>query len=72
MSLYDKILLRKRAVIEIVNDEMNSICLIWHTRHYPVDNNASNLSARLTIVYNLLSKDLYVNIDFIDISKNID
>ncbi|EKR63270.1 transposase DDE domain protein [Leptospira weilii str. 2006001853] len=33
MSLIDKILLRKRAIIESVNDELKNICQIQHTRH---------------------------------------
>lgn len=30
MSLVDKILLRKRAIIESVNDELKNICQIQH------------------------------------------
>ncbi|EKO62116.1 transposase DDE domain protein, partial [Leptospira kirschneri str. H2] len=33
MPLVDKILLRKRAIIESVNDELKNICQIQHTRH---------------------------------------
>ncbi|EMM98415.1 transposase DDE domain protein [Leptospira noguchii str. 2007001578] len=33
MPLVDKILLRKRAIIESVNDELKDICQIQHTRH---------------------------------------
>jgi hypothetical protein len=29
----DKILLRKRALVESVNDELKNICNIEHTRH---------------------------------------
>ncbi|WP_260378712.1 transposase, partial [Prevotella intermedia] len=31
MSLYDKLLLRKRSVIETVNDELKNVCQIEHT-----------------------------------------
>ncbi len=31
MPLADKILLRKRAIIESVNDELKNICQIQHT-----------------------------------------
>ena len=33
MSLTDRILLRKRAIIECVNDQLKNICQIQHTRH---------------------------------------
>lgn len=33
MSLSDKILLRKRSLIETVNDELKNICQIEHSRH---------------------------------------
>lgn len=33
MKIEDKILLRKRALIESVNDELKNICQIQHTRH---------------------------------------
>ncbi|EQA60782.1 transposase DDE domain protein [Leptospira alexanderi serovar Manhao 3 str. L 60] len=32
MPLADKILLRKRAIVEAVNDELKNICQIQHTR----------------------------------------
>ncbi|PDP57235.1 IS982 family transposase, partial [Prevotella intermedia] len=43
MSLYDKLLLRKRSVIETVNDELKNVCQIEHTRHRSFDNFATNL-----------------------------
>ena len=70
MNLYDKILLRKRAVIETVNDELKNICQIEHTRHRSVDNFATNLFAGL-IAYNLLPKKPSMNIEIIDKSKLI-
>lgn len=33
MSLRDKILLRKRSVIETINDKLKNICQIEHSRH---------------------------------------
>lgn len=65
MNLYDKLLLRKRAVIEPVNDELKNICQIEHTRHRSVDNFATNLVAGL-IAYNLLPKKPSMNIEIID------
>ena len=55
MSLYDKILLRKRAVVETVNDELKNICQIDHTGHRSVNNFAANLPAGM-IAYNLMPK----------------
>ena len=57
MNLYDKLLLRKRSIIETVNDELKNICQIEHTRHRSVDNFATNLVAGL-IAYNLLPRDI--------------
>lgn len=68
MNLYDKILLRKRAVIETVNDELKNICQIEHTRHRSVDNFATNLIAGI-IAYYLLPKKPGMNIEIIDESR---
>ena len=70
MNLHDKILLRKRSVIETVNDELKNVCNIEHTRHRSVDNFATNLLAGL-IAYNLLPKKPSMNIEIIDKSKLI-
>ena len=43
MHLTDKILLRKRAVIETVNDQLINISQIEHTRHRSVGNFLINL-----------------------------
>ncbi len=70
MDLHDKILLRKRAIIETVNDELKNVCHIEHTRHRSIDGFASNLIAGL-IAYNLLPKKPSLNIDIIDKSRLI-
>jgi hypothetical protein len=70
MNLHDKILLRKRSVIETVNDKLNNVCNIEHTRHRCVDNFANNLLAGL-IAYNLLPKKPSMNIEIIDKSEFI-
>ena len=70
MNLHDKILLRKRALVETVNDELKNVCQIEHTRHRCTDNFASNLVAGLT-AYNLLPKKPSMNIDIIDKSRLI-
>jgi len=43
MLLQDKIMLRKRALIESVNDELKNICQIEHTRHRSFDNFILNI-----------------------------
>ena len=70
MNLYDKILLRKRALVETVNDELKNVCHIEHTRHRSVDNFAVNILAAL-IAYNLLPKKPEMNIEIIDKSRLI-
>ena len=70
MNLHDKILLRKRALIETVNDELKNVCHIEHTRHRSVDNFVTNLVAGL-IAYHLLPKKPSWNIDIIDKSRCI-
>ena len=42
MSIADKILLRKRALIETVNDELKSIAQIEHSRHRSFSNFIAN------------------------------
>ncbi len=38
MELKDKILLRKRSIIEAINDELKNMCQIEHSRHRSVAN----------------------------------
>lgn len=38
MLLSNRIMLRKRALIESVNDELKNMCQIEHTRHWSFDN----------------------------------
>jgi hypothetical protein len=55
MSMADKILLRKRSVIETVNDELKNICQVEHSRHRSVANFMTNLISGV-IAYNFLPK----------------
>ncbi|QTD39403.1 IS982 family transposase [Polaribacter batillariae] len=57
MTMSDKILLRKRSVIETVNDELKNICQIEHSRHRSFTNFLSNIIAGL-IAYSFLPKNL--------------
>ncbi len=43
MSLKDKILLRKRSLIETVNDQLKNIFQIEHTRHRSASNILVNM-----------------------------
>lgn len=55
MELKDKIMLRKRSVIETVNDELKNICQIEHSRHRSFENFITNLIAGL-IAYSFFPK----------------
>lgn len=55
MKLSDKIHLRKRSVIETVNDELKNMCQIEHSRHRSVGNFLTNLIAGL-IAYSFFDK----------------
>lgn len=55
MLLTDKLLLRKRAIIETVNDHLKNICQIEHSRHRSVYNFMVNVVAGL-IAYSFLPK----------------
>jgi hypothetical protein len=45
MPLLDKILLRKRSVVETVNDELKNICDIEHSWRRSINNFMMNLIA---------------------------
>ena len=47
MLLHDRIMLRKRAVIESVNDELKNLCQIEHTRQRSFDNFIVNMLSAL-------------------------
>jgi len=55
MLMSDKILLRKRSLIETVNDELKNICQVEHSRHRSVANFLTNLIAGI-IAYHFLPK----------------
>jgi len=55
MTMSDKILLRKRSVIETVNDELKNICQIEHSRHRSVANFMTNLVAGI-VAYHFFPK----------------
>ena len=63
MPLYDKILLRKRSVIETINDELKNVAQLVHSRHRSVFNFAMNVLAALT-AYSFFEKKPSINIDY--------
>ncbi len=67
MLTYDKILLRKRALIETVNDQLKNICQIEHTRHRSLDNFVTNLLSGI-LAYQFLEKKPTLNLE---INQNI-
>ena len=65
MQIKDKIILRKRALIETVNDELKNMCQVEHTRHRGVNNFITNLLSGL-IAYSFFPKKPTLNIEIID------
>lgn len=62
ISYSDKILLRKRAIIESVNDELKNICQIEHSRHRRFENFITNLLAGIA-AYSFLPKKPSINFE---------
>ena len=63
LSDVEKVLLRKRAIIETVNDELKNICQVEHTRHRSIDNFLINVLGALT-AYSFFPKKPSINIEF--------
>jgi hypothetical protein len=55
MTMRDKILLRKRSIIETINDQLKNICYAEHSRHRSFANFMTNLIASL-IAYSFQEK----------------
>ncbi|HEX8575235.1 MAG TPA: IS982 family transposase [Flavobacterium sp.] len=70
MLMHDKIALRKRALIETVNDELKNICQIEHTRHRSFHNFITNLLSGL-IAYSFFPKKPSINLshEFVDLKR---
>lgn len=62
MSMRDKILLRKRSVIETINDQLKNICQIEHSRHRSNVNFLVNLIAGIA-AYCLFEKKPSIKFD---------
>ena len=61
MSVSDRLLLRKRAIIETVNDELKNIAQVEHSRHRCFDNFIVNLLGAIA-AYCLFSKKPCINV----------
>ncbi len=61
LPLFDKLLLRKRSIIETVNDQLKNISQIEHSRHRNPFNFFVNLIAGL-VAYTFREKKLSLNI----------
>ncbi|MDQ6480531.1 IS982 family transposase [Dyadobacter sp. LHD-138] len=62
MELRDKILLRKRSVIETINDELKNMCQVEHSRHRSFGNFITNLISGL-IAYCFFPKKPAIKFD---------
>ena len=62
MSVGDKLLLRKRAIIETINDELKNIAQIEHSRHRSVPNFTVNLLAGLA-AYSFFPKKPMIDLE---------
>ena len=61
MSVSDILLLRKRAIIETVNDELKNIAQVEHSRHRCFDNFSVNLLGAIA-AYCLFPKKPFINV----------
>jgi hypothetical protein len=66
LEMEDKLLLRKRAIIETVNDQLKNISNIEHTRHRSLWNFLGNLASGL-IAYCWKEKKPSLNLNFKDL-----
>ena len=69
MSVSDKLLLRKRAIIETVNDELKNIAQVEHSRHRSFDNFLVNLPGGIA-AYCYFPKKPTIRVQTADISND--
>jgi hypothetical protein len=70
ISLKDKLLLRKRSLIETVNDQLKNISQIEHTRHRSPQNFLVNLLAGIA-AYDLQPKKPSLNLEGLDVALTL-
>lgn len=63
MTMYDKIMLRKRSVIESINDELKNVAQLVHSRHRSIDNFLINVLSVIA-AYSFFEKKPSINMDF--------
>ena len=63
MPIYDKLMLRKRSVIESINNELKNVAQSVHSRHRSIVNFAMNILGALA-AYSFFEKKPAINIDF--------
>lgn len=63
MSVYDKIMLRKRALVKSVNDELKNISQIEHSRHQSFINFITNALSAIAAYY-FFTKKPSISIEF--------
>ena len=68
LTLIDKLLLRKRSVIETINDQLKNISQIDHSRHRSPINFAVNLLAGL-IAYCKQPKKPSIKVDYTEVQQ---
>lgn len=68
MEMKDKILLRKRSVIETINDELKNICSIEHSRHRSFKNFITNIISGL-IAYSFFPKKPSIKYETIETNQ---
>lgn len=69
MTVSDKILLRKRALIETINDELKNIAQIEHSRHRSVVGFTVNLIVGLA-AYSFFPKKPMINVERVSPYEN--
>ena len=69
MTVSDKILLRKRALIETMNDDLKNIAQIEHSRHRSVVGFTVNLMAGLA-AYSFFPKKPMINVERVSPYEN--
>ena len=65
MSIADKILLRKRALIETDNDELKNIAQFEHSRHHSFSNFIANSLSAIAAYY-FFEKKPAIDVDFVN------
>ena len=65
MSMAAKILIRKRVLIETVNDELNNIAQLEHSRHRSFNNFVANALSAIA-AYCFFEKKPAIDINFIN------